>query len=471
MPWIFLLLFLAGCARLPKDCNDCARLDPPSLESTTEEARREGPFTTGNFPDECWWHLFEDAQLSTFVERSLEVQPSLKVAEARLLASEQTARMQKASLYPMIGLYAQGAQQYFGKNGFFRAFAPSFPGRINEYELSLNFSYEFDFWGKNRNLFEAALGEARAQAAEYAQVKVMLSTSVTLAYYTWQVERRRLSLLEEQKQLLEQRFSLTSLRKSGALDTEQQELLSNSELVLVTKRVVESRQLLKLAEHQIKMLLGMGPDDFLEIELRTLPQDARIALPAELSCNLLARRPDLTALIWRTEAAANRVGAAKAAFYPSINLTALVGLDSVFWTKFFTWPSREANAIPALNLPIFTGGFLRAQLRERRAEFEQATQAYNDQLLSAVKEVADQIAIVQKAQSDVELQAMIVQQKAQTSELVHKKNRAALSSLLEVIQAEEALNDAQLLSLSDQLQRLGAMVALVKSLGGGFHCQ
>lgn len=471
MVYLFLLLILAGCARLPKEETECTRIDTPSLERTVQEARAEGPFMKGDFPDPYWWQLFEDDQLNCFIEMAIADEPGLKAAEARLKASEQAASMQKVALYPMVGLYAQGAQQYFGKNGFFRAFAPTFPGRINEYIVSLNFSYEFDFWGKNRNLFEAALGEARAQAALTAQVRIMLSTSLALAYFSWQVEKRKVALLEELSKLREARLDLISMRKEGSLDSQQQKLHSDSQLAFVGKELAGARQLLRLCEDQLKMLLGMGPDDPLEIEVRALPQDARISLPEELSCNLLARRPDLMALIWRAEAAAHRVGAARADFYPSINLTALVGLDSVFLGKFFTWPSREANAIPALNLPIFTGGFLRAQLKERQAEFEEANYAYNAQLLTAVREVADQIATVQKMQTQVELQSLIVQQKAETTELVKKKNRAAMSSTLELIDSKEVLIQEQITALYDQLGRLSAMVGLIKALGGGFHCQ
>lgn len=459
---------LVGCMRLPEEDPCSLRWLAPSLEETVALARAQDPFAVGDFPDARWWQQFEDEQLSLFIEQALSNEPNLKNAEARVKTAQDEADMQRASLLPTIGLSAQGAQQYFGKNGFFRAYAPTFPGRINEYFLELNFDYEFDFWGKFRNLFRAALGEARAKEAESAQVAIVLSSSVAFTYYSWQIEKRRLRLLEEQEELASLRTQLTSSRQSDALDNRQQTLQASTAQLQLGKQIAESKQTLRLLETQLKLLLGVGPDDPIHLQVHALPADAKIALPEHLSSNLLARRPDLMALIWRVEAAAERVGAARADFYPSINLAALIGLDSVFINKFFTWPSRTAKAIPALNLPIFTGGFLRAQLKARQSEFVEASMAYNQQLLQAVKEVADQIAMVQTADERLRMQTQIVQQTAQTHLLTEMKNRHAISSYLEVIDTKQALIDQQQLELAEQLQKLSTTVSLIKALGGGY---
>ncbi len=468
MVLVFWLLLLFGCAKLPEEEPCALKIDPPSLETLTSRAKEDPLFTEGDFPGTSWWELFEDEQLNSLILESLKDQPSLKAAEARLEAANQEAFVVRSSLFPVVGVSAQGAQQYFGKNGFFRAFAPSFPGRINEYTLELDYGYELDLWGKYRNLFRAALGEARAIAAEAAEVRIILSTSVALAYFSWQIEIERLSLLQRQREIAEHRYGLTGSRRTYALDNQLQELTAQGNTTFIAKQVVASEQLVTLTQFQLKALLGKGPDDELFLEKKTPPRHCQIGLPSHLSSNLLARRPDLAAMIARAEASAERVGAARTDFYPSINLMGLVGLDSVFFNKFFTWPSRTATAIPALNLPIFTGGRLRANLKKRRAEFTEAMETYHNGLLQALKQVADQITELQSSEKRLQLQESLVAQRKEQLSLTAKKYQEGISSELELLDADQRLVEERQTALSDLLQKLVTTLALIKALGGGF---
>lgn len=470
MRWLFLLLFFAGCARLPQNeiCSVC--MDTPCLETSVAAAVQELPFTKGDFPDEYWWQCFEDCQLSALVERALANQPSLQRAEARVRIAQETAAIQRSSLFPTIGLSGQAAQQYFSKNSFFRAYAPMIPGRINEYIVELDFSYEFDFWGKNQNLLRAALGEAQASLAEACQTKIMLSTMVVLTYFNWQVEKKRYALLHKQQKLNDTSLQLTKFLYGEGLGNREQLFQAEMQELYTAKQLVQIEEILQILQNQLKMLLGLGPDDPLVLEEHSLPEDIRIALPSHLSCNLLARRPDLLALIWRAEAAAKRIGAAKADFYPNVNIMGLIGLDSVFFRKLFSVGSQTAAATPAFYLPIFTGGRLRAQLKKRQAEFDEAIFAYNEKLLEVVREVADQIASVQALEREVTLQRKIVRDQAEIHSLIAHKTRAGISSDLEAINAKQILLQEQDIALVQTLQKLCSIINLIKALGGGFHC-
>ncbi len=469
MRWLFPLLFFTSCARLSQDESSCF-LDAPCLERSVATALQAMPFTTGDFPDEYWWQCFEDYQLSSLVEKALANQPSLQRAQARFRAAKEIVGVQRASLFPTLGLTGQAAQQYFSKNGFFRAFAPMIPGRINEYTLELNFSYEFDFWGKNRNLLRASLGEAQATLAEAYQAEIMLSSAVVLTYFNWQVEKKRYALLQKQQQLTHTSVQLTKLRYREALENRQQLLEAKMQELHTAQQLVQSHQVLQILQHQLKMLLGTGPDAPLLLEEHSLPEDMRMALPSDLSSNLLARRPDLLALIWRAEAAAYRIGAAKADFYPNVNLSGLIGFDSVFFRKLFSTGSQTAAATPAFYLPIFTGGKLKAQLKERQAEFDEATFAYNEKLLDAVREVADQIISLQTLQRELTLQREVVDNQIEIYTLIRNKTKMGISSDLEVINAEKVLLQQRDILLTQTLQKLIGIINLIKALGGGFHC-
>lgn len=466
---IFILLSLmSSCLKIPTDEAECELYSTPDLQATTEDALSTRRFARGDFPNSCWWEMFQDEQLSRLICLALKDNPTMIVAEERVKVAQEESIIKKSRLFPTIGLSANLNWQYLGKNSFFRAFTPQFPANITEYVIDLDFSYEFDFWGKNRNFYRAALGFLKAEMAERAGVELSLSTAVAAAYFKWQIQLRQLSILQEERKVMTQFFGLIQQRQENAIGNQQDVLLGEENILVIDRNILILEEKVALTKHFLLMLLGQGPDAKEQIDKIPFTTLFAFPLPSEISCDLLARRPDLMAQIWRVEAAAHLVGAAKADFYPNVDLTAFAGLDSVFFNKLFSMGSWTTSVKPALHLPIFTAGRIRANLRARHAEFTESIYTYNDMLLHAVKEVADNIVTLKYANQNFDAQQQIVENKMQNQKLSSLRYENALNNLLEVLNAHEAVLREKFLQLKYEYDRYKATIQLIRTLGGGY---
>jgi len=462
------LIFVGGCVKIPTEEASCHLASIPKLNQTTEKALEDNHFYEGEFPDTHWWEMFNDPQLSQLICQALSCNPLMNKVEARVKAAEAEAKIKRSRLFPTIGFNADLDWQYLGKNSFFRAFTPVFPGNITEYEIDLDFSYELDFWGKNRNIYRSALGIARAEAAERESAILMLSTSVAAIYFKLQATMQQLALLKEERKLLTHLVTLTNLRKKHALDNSSQQLQAQEKIFAINKNIYFKKKKIVLHKNMLHMLIGEGPDAFEPIDSISLKDPIKFPLPENISSDLLARRPDLKAHIWRVEAAAHLVGAARADFYPRVDLCALAGLDSVFVQKLFGWNSRTYSVKPALHLPIFTAGRIKANLRARQAEFEELIYAYNETVLRAVKEVANQITTLQTTNETLNEQQLLVQNKIANRQLTALRYQHALSTLLDVLQMQDEVIQEKFKKIRLQYNQRIAAIELIKVLGGGY---
>lgn len=465
---LLLLLCLAGCVRIPTDEAAAQILPSPSIKNSEALALESDAFEQGAFPSESWWKMFEDEQLGYLIERALSCNPTLMAAKARIDQAEAEAKIRRSRLFPTVALETKLNWQYFGENDFFRAFAPTFPGYIPEYEIDLNFSYELDFWGKNRNLYQAAIGYQMAAFAELAHARLILSCAVAATYFKLQAHLQTLALLEKQRELLTKQLELTKGRFDAALDNETDLLHSNDRLFALNQSIAHAQMSVALSRHTLNQLLGQGPDCRELIDSIQRAPEKAFPLPSRIDCDLLARRPDLMAQIWRVEAAAHLVGAAKANFYPNVNLFALAGFDSVFFSKWFRWESRTGSIGPAIHLPIFTAGRIKAHLKKRRAEFEEAIDVYNQMILLAAKEVADQIITLKTADETLELENHLIENQVHTTKLARERYENALDNLLQFLNVRESLLTESMRQIRYSYEKKLAMVQLIQALGGGY---
>jgi NodT family efflux transporter outer membrane factor (OMF) lipoprotein len=394
--------------------------------------------------------------------------PTMQMACARVQAAEAGAKIQKSYLLPTIGFNADLNWQYYSKNDFFRAFAPQVPGNIAEYEINLDFSYELDFWGKNRNKFQAALGVAKALEAERQNAALVLSTSVAVTYFRLQAHWQKLAVLKRERAVLTKSFLLTEKRQENALDNSQQRLGSEEQLFVINKNILFVEQEASLFQNMLKQLVGEGPDVCLGIEQLEALEQFRFPLPCCISSNLLSRRPDLMAYIWRVQSGAHLVGAAKAEFYPRVDLLALGGVDSIFVKKLFSWQSRTGYLEPAVYLPIFNAGRLRANLREKQAEFEELIYSYNDAVLRAAREVSDGVISLQIVSEKLDVERQLVENRVENRKLEELRYKNALVSMLDLLAAQDAVLKQEFSRIQFEYERAEEAVKLIKALGGGY---
>ncbi|VEB40580.1 Multidrug resistance outer membrane protein MdtP precursor [Chromobacterium violaceum] len=423
------------------------------------------PASDGVWANEQWWKKYGDAQLNALMDEALSQAPDLAAARARVERAEGLAQQAGAARLPSVDLNAaidRDKQSY--NNGM-----PAPAGFNTSGRATLDFSYELDFWGKNRASLAAATSDLTAARADAAQARLMLTASLAAGY----AELARLfSERDAAAQALEVRARTAKLmlqRWQQGMDTrgvlrqaESREAAARADLAAADESIV-------LQRHSLAALIGAGPDRGLAIARPAAGLFREQRLPATLAAELLGRRPDLAAARLRAEAAAKRIDVAEAQFYPNVNLTAFVGAQSLGLGLFDKAGSGIAGVGPAINLPIFRGGQLQGQYRAARGDYDAAVASYDATLSQALREVADAVS----SQAALTPQLQQRQQALTAADEAYRvsQNRfdGGLANYLDVLTAEDSVIAARRSLASLQARRFSLDVALVKALGGGYQ--
>lgn len=470
--WLLLLCFcLIGCkVSLPKDKQtEHLHAVPNITHAINQSVQKKAIFSTGSWPQRQWWALYKAPELNHLIAQSLANNPSIQEIRSRLMIARQEALVTRSNLFPLVFFDAQETNIYLSQNGLYRAFNPTLPLNATLIDLSLSFNYEFDFWGQNRNLFDAALGMAKAQEAETAEVELVISTALSQAYFAYKTNLQRKQLYEELLQVRRNTNQLQSLLVQKGLSSKLPALLSDENVAEAQKWLASINEELSNDQHLINVLAGQGPDSPLAINNTLPPLPQKLQLPRTLSLDLVARRPDLMAQIWRAQAAAYKTGAAMSNFYPNVNLIALLGLESVAWAKLFDPSSGTAASKPAIHLPIFTAGAIRASIRAAKAEFDAAIFAYNNLLLKSTQEILDTLAFAQRVYRQKQEQNLIVKQAQQRYQLTRLRQQKGLDSQFDSYYLHEELIQKKLTNLNLLYNQYLASIKLIKALGGGYY--
>lgn len=421
-----------------------------------------------NWPEKQWWKIFASHELDCLIETALANNPSIQAIESRIAFARQEAVVAGSKLYPLLFFDANDQWSYLSQNGLYRALNPTVPLNNQQIDFSLSFRYEFDFWGKYRNLYHAALGRARAAEAEAAQVELITTTALAQAYFALKTNLLRQQLY---KQLYEERskaFALSELLVQNSLSSQLQPLLSEERIFEAQQWLYAIEEELAANKHLVNILAGNGPDDRLSLEpnLAKLPQP--LAVPEDISIQLLSRRPDLMAQLWRVDALAHDVGAAKAEYWPDINLTGFAGFQSGSWSNLFAWVSKAASLFPALKLPIYTAGAIAANEGAKKALFDEAVYQYNDLILKSFQEVADLLAMGKSIYGQKGQQTRIVTNASERYRLTLLRQQKGIDNGLETYR----FLDEQILTQLDDVKLLYnqylVSIKLIKALGGGY---
>lgn len=440
----------------------------PSLERSVSQSLETPFFSQGDWPKVAWWEEFGLSELNELIALATAQNPSIQNVRFKIEQAKERANSAASKLYPLVNFDADGTWEFVSKQGIQRAYNPSFPHFAKIIDLTLSFSYEFDFWDKYRNLFRAALSLEQSQRAELAQAELIVATSLSRTYFALKT-----NLVKEKiyRELYEVRKKLALLRQL-LLD----EALDDARIVLLSKERVEeaSQWMNSIAEevaidrHLINILAGRGPDEplFVEADLPILSKT--LTIPENLSIDLLVRRPDLMAQIWRVEALAHEVGATRANFFPSINLANILGLSSTIYHLLFNGSSFENLFSPSLSLPVYTAGDIQATLDAKRAEFQSAVFAYNDLVLKSASEVVDTLALARTVFANKDAQELIVKQASERLFLSELRLKHGLDNAMNTLVQKEELLQKELEDLDLAYSQYAAAIALVKAVGGGY---
>ncbi len=458
-----LAMLLGACAPMPSLGPLPEARAPETFESTQSFKAAES-----EWPNDRWWEKYHDAQLNQLMEEGLAGSPDLKAAQARLRRAESQSKSVGSILYPQLSAEGTVFGQEVSTN--YIVPAPYTPQGWYSYgQATLNFNWEIDFWGKNRAALAAAVSESQARRAEAAQAQLILTTSIARSYADLarlvadrETAQKSLDIRRKTWVLFRERQT-QGLENVGAVSQAAGKMhLVENELVQIDVRIAETR-------NRLAALVGAGPDRGLKIEPPKTLLSVRYALPADIGINLVGRRPDIVASRWQAEAGQSRIENRKALFYPNVNVAAFVGGQSLGINRLIESGSYMSNAGPAIYLPIFLGGKLRADLAAARAEYDENVANYEKTLVQALNEVADVAAGLQQLQKQMDLVQSSVNAQNQGVQVAANRYRGGLANYLDVLVAEDELLNSWRVQTDVQTRAFILDVAMIKALGGGYQ--
>jgi NodT family efflux transporter outer membrane factor (OMF) lipoprotein len=451
------VLVLAGCASTNGIAPQATKIEPARIGLT--DTTPQPPLATE------WWTAFGDATLDGLVERALADNPTLKASQARVERARASVGTAEAARRPQVDGVGNVTREHLSANGIFPP--PLGGSTITLSEVQAQASWDLDLFGRNRAALEAAVGNELAAQADRAAARLVLSTNVVRTYLP-------LARFETQRDVaaraLQQRgetFGLVQQRVQAGIDTNVELHQSEGALPETRQQIEAFDEQIAIARHALAALTAQPPTALDNLVPR-LANVRAIALPVTVPADLLGRRPDIAAARWRIEAALQDVAAARAEFYPNVNLTAFIGLNTIGLSRLLHGGSDEWGVGPAIRLPIFDARRLRANLRARSADVDVAVETYNGSVLDAVRDAVDQIGSLQSIDRQRREQAQATASAESAYDLATQRYRAGLGTYITVLTAETNVLQQRRQSADLDARALDTEVALVRALGGGY---
>ena len=459
------MLGLSGCASFSGINSDKHMAQPGDY---AVERSLSGQ-SQGQWPATNWVEQFGDPQLTALIAEAMENNPSLQQAQARIASASALAESKGAPLLPTIDAEASFTRNLFPETTIY---PPPYGGSwYNEKKAFLSLGYELDVWGKNHAALEQAVSQKKAAEASAQETRLVITSSIASAYNQLATEYALHDILQRTVTQRESLQRITADRVKTGLDTQIERNQSQGSSADARAQLVQSEGQITLTRQQLGVLMGKGPDRGLQVAAPRMTTLTTPALPSALPLNLLGRRPDIVAARWQVEAASKDIAVAKARFYPDINLSAMIGFDSLLNANPFTAASKSIAYGPAISLPIFEGGALRANLKGSYASYDMAVASYNQTLNDAYGDVAKQITGIRSIDQQLPIRREALASTQRAYDLAKERYRIGLTSQLVVLNAETALLGQQQTLITLEASRRNQQIGLFKALGGGFDAQ
>jgi multidrug efflux system outer membrane protein len=420
--------------------------------------------------DARWWTLYADVQLNLMVEEALAHNSNLRLAAARVDEARAGLTLARADSLPNVSADATAARSRISERS--GNFFPGIPTEFNDLTVKLDASWEIDFWGRYRRANEAARGDLLASTAARDAVQLSLISDVVRGYFTLQALDAQIAITKRTIETRRESLRLQRLRYNAG-EASQFDLRQVEAEAAVAEALLPSLEQQQVQqENALSVLLGRSPRALMETSLeRGKALEAMVlppAVPAGLPSELLQRRPDIRQAEQQLIAANARIGVARAAYYPSLSLTGMFGFESEKLADLFSAPARIWQFGAGAAQTVFDAGRIGAQVDIAQARREQQLATYQGTVQNAFREVKD--ALVASRKSDERLTAEQARVKALRDgfRLADLSYRSGESSLLELLDAERGLLDAELNEVQAQRDRLAATADLFKALGGGW---
>jgi NodT family efflux transporter outer membrane factor (OMF) lipoprotein len=454
-------LFLAGCTVGPKYNRPPAEVPAAYKEAGNWKTAQPSELSLrGN-----WWEIFQDTQLNALEQQVNISNQNIKAAQAQYTQARALVRYNRADYFPIVAVGASASRTRVSNNN-----APlnaiSNGKTNNDFQLPVELSYEVDAWGRVRKNVESFREQAQASAADLATVNLSVHAQLALFYFQARSLDAQEQLLNSTVQYYEQALQLNVARFQGGVGSEVEVEQAKTQLETTRAQAIDVGVTRAQFEHAVAVLIGKPPASF---SLPPLPlQSPPPPIPAGVPSALLERRPDI-ASAERLMAAANaRIGVAKAAYYPLLNLTGVGGFESGAITTLLQGPAGLWSVGASALQTIFDGGRRRAASDQAIAVYDQTVASYRETVLTSFQQVEDNLAALRILEKEAQTQNEAVIAAQKSLDLSIQRYKGGVTSYLEVTVAQSAALSDEATAVNILGRRMVAAVQLIQALGGGW---
>ena len=469
-PIVLWAILLTGCMVGPKYRRPPAPMTPAYKEPPPDSFKETDKWKTAKPMAEAlrgnWWEIFGDPRLNALEAQVTAQNLNLKAAEARFREARTVVRYNRAALFPLISTAPGISTLRESPN------SPYFPigsigiGSAVEYLLPFDVSYEVDLWGRIRRTVTAAGEEAQATAADLQTLSLSLHAELAIDYFELRSADAQIRLLANTVRAYAEMVQLTTDLFHGGAAPETDVVQAQTQLDTARVQYTDIFVFRAQYEHAIAILIGKPPADF-----ALPPSPLNIGppvIPVGVPSQLLERRPDIAANERRVAEANEQIGIARAAYFPSLVLSATGGLEGNAISNWLTWPSRFWAAGPIIAETLFDAGRRRATSDAARANYDSTVATYRETVLVAFQEVEDNLATLRVLEKEAQQQNDAVAEARRGVELFRSRYEGGVDPYLQVVTAQtiELLNERNAVDILRR--RMDASVLLIKGLGGGW---
>ena len=423
-----------------------------------------------SFADLKWWDVFKDADLQQLVRTALQHNYDLREAVARVEAARANLGITRSDQFPQVGVSGDLQFTRLSRNGSFRlpgSFVPSQNRNWGEAFLDL-LSFEVDIWGRLRRATEAARATLLSTEENRKAVITTLVSDVATAYITLRVLDYQLEIAKRTLETRRASLQLVQSRQGGGIAT-LVDLRQAEELVHTAAEIIPGlQQQAEQTENQISLLLGQNPREVIrqgKFNEDLFPPE----IPAGLPSALLERRPDIRAAEQNLIAANAEIGVARAAYFPRLSLSGSLGGQSNQLSSLFNGPNSAWSFVPQVTQPIFTAGRLRSNVKFAEAQRESSLIQYQKTIQTAFTDVSNALIARQRMRESRVQQEKLVAAIGDRKRLAYVRFRGGVDTMLNALDADRELLQAELDLRQIKLNELLSVVQLYKALGGGWQ--
>jgi NodT family efflux transporter outer membrane factor (OMF) lipoprotein len=411
---------------------------------------------------EAWWEIFGDPPMNALEEQVITANPNVRVAEAQFRQARALVQSARAGYFPTLTVGASASRAAASDNLNTGQSGVS----VSDFLLPVDLSWEADLWGRVRRTVEASQANAQSSAADLAGVLLSAQAELAMDYLQMRTLDVQQQLLDSTVAFYKKSLELANNRYNSGVAARSDVMQAETQLKSTQAQAIDIGLQRAQMEHAMATLTGKPASEF------SLPATSRIpeppAIPITVPSELLEQRPDIAGAERRMAAANAKIGVARAAFYPTVQIGASAGLEASSIDQWLNWPSRFWSVGPSISQTVFDGGLRQAQSAQTLAAYDATAASYRQTVLTAFQEVEDNLAALRILGEEVRVQTEAVNAARQATAVTINQYKAGTVGYINVIVIQAAKLASEKTLLDIQSRQLAASVLLIKALGGGW---